>query len=102
MGERDHRITVAFILIMSYLILGTFFYHRIEGWSYVDSFYFTGVTLTTVGYGDFTPTHDLSKIVTVFFAMSGVGTFLYAVGIIGKRYFERREKSIIQKLIKKK
>ncbi len=28
------------------MVIGMLAYHYLEGWSYVDSFYFTGVTIT--------------------------------------------------------
>ena len=33
------------------LLTGTLVYHLLEDWSWVDSLYFSVVTLTTVGYG---------------------------------------------------
>jgi len=33
--------------------LGTVIYHFVEGWSWLDSLYFSVITLTTIGYGDF-------------------------------------------------
>jgi hypothetical protein len=85
------KILVACMLIGFYLFIGTVFFHVAEGWKLVDSFYFSGTTLTTVGYGDLHPTHDLTKIVTVFFAFSGIGIVFYSVGVIGQHYFEREE-----------
>ena len=32
-----------------------------ENWSFRDSFYFTIITLLTIGFGDFTPTETSSK-----------------------------------------
>ncbi|MBN2236168.1 MAG: two pore domain potassium channel family protein, partial [Bacteroidales bacterium] len=34
------------------LINGTIVYHFVEGWKWLDAFYFSAITLTTVGYGD--------------------------------------------------
>lgn len=85
---------VAVTLIAFYLTIGTVFYHFAEGWRIVDSFYFTGVTITTVGYGDLTPTHDITKIVTVIFAISGIGIIFYSIGIIARKYFEREEERL--------
>lgn len=58
--------------------LGTVFYKLVEGWSWIDSFYFTVVTLTTVGYGDLSPSRGVSKLFTVLFILVGVG-FILAV-----------------------
>jgi hypothetical protein len=58
------------------LISGTFFYHGIERWSWLDSFYFSVTTLTTVGYGDLHPSTDLSKIFTIIYIFIGLGAIL--------------------------
>jgi voltage-gated potassium channel Kch len=54
---------------------GSVFYHLVEGLSYVDSLYFTAVTLTTVGYGDFAPQTDAGKIFTSIYAFLGIALF---------------------------
>ncbi|MCA9485456.1 MAG: two pore domain potassium channel family protein [Nanoarchaeota archaeon] len=95
----DHHLkrVVALTLIVALLIGGTVFYSYVEGWSFVDSFYFTGMTLTTVGYGDFVPSHNFSKIMTVFFALAGVGIFLYAMTTIAQEYFTDKETRFLKK-----
>jgi len=45
----------------------------VEGWSWIDSFYFTVITLTTVGYGDLAPERALSKMFTVIIILMGIG-----------------------------
>jgi hypothetical protein len=63
------------------LLLGTAIYHVLEDWSWIDSLYFCTVAVTTVGFGDLTPTSDGSKLVTVFYGLSGIsliGAFLDA------------------------
>jgi hypothetical protein len=57
------------------LVTGTIFYHYVEGWSWLDSFYFCTITLATVGYGDFTPTDDVSRLFTILYVMFGAGIF---------------------------
>jgi hypothetical protein len=52
---------------------GTVFYRAVEDWGWVDSLYFTVITLTTVGYGDLNPTTPGSKIFTVVFILIGIG-----------------------------
>src|SRR5688572_8411032 len=43
------------------LAVGTVVYSVLEGWTLLDSLYFSVVTLATVGYGDLSPTTDLAK-----------------------------------------
>ncbi|MEA2024026.1 MAG: potassium channel family protein [Actinomycetota bacterium] len=59
-------------LAVGVLALGTVVYHLIEGWSWVDAFYFSSIAVTSVGFGDFTPTSDASKLFTVFYIFSGL------------------------------
>jgi voltage-gated potassium channel len=55
------------------LLVGTLVFHEVEGWAYLDSFYFSAITLATVGYGDFTPQTPVGKLLTVFYIFMGFG-----------------------------
>lgn len=83
------RLVKALVAVILLLAIGTTIYHQIEGWSWVDSFYFTGVSLLTIGYGDLTPTHDLSKILTVIFGFAAISVGLYALTAVAEE-IERR------------
>jgi voltage-gated potassium channel len=86
---------IEFFAIVSIVILlfgiGTVAYHNMENWTYTDSFYFTGVTLTTIGYGDLHPTTNFSKIFTVFFAFCGIGVVLLMITIISQYFYARQK-----------
>ena len=56
--------------------LGTVIYHFVEGWSWLDSLYLSVITLTTIGYGDFSPQTDLGKIFTLLYIVVGVALIL--------------------------
>jgi hypothetical protein len=58
--------------VLSTLLLGTLAYHWLQGWSYLDAFYFCVISLTTVGYGDFTPTTPLAKAFTIIYVVNGI------------------------------
>jgi hypothetical protein len=75
--------------------VGSCIYHRLEDWTWVESFYFTVVTLSTVGYGDLHPTTPASQLFTALFILTGVAIALSALGIIGSTYLSRREKKIV-------
>lgn len=87
----NKKVLSAIFLAMILLSIGTFFFHHYEGWSYVDAFYFSTVTLTTVGYGDLAPTTDASKIFTALYAFFGIGIMLYLLGTVIGQYASRHE-----------
>jgi len=78
-------------LAASTVATGTIFYHVVEGWSWVDSFYFSVITLATVGYGDLHPTTDLSKLFTAAYIVMGLGIIASAINIIAKGRIQRVE-----------
>jgi len=43
-----------------------------ESWSRFDSFYWSFVTATTVGYGDFRPSRNSSKVIALLVALLGL------------------------------
>lgn len=61
------------------ILIATVFYWLVEGWSLLDSAYFSVVTIATVGYGDFAPHTTLGKIFTIGYIFSGIGIFVAAV-----------------------
>jgi voltage-gated potassium channel len=60
-------------LTVAVIALGTIVYHFVEDLSWVDAYYFSVVTLSTVGYGDISPHTDIGKIFTTFYIFTGVG-----------------------------
>jgi len=78
---RDLLLTTTFIIIV-----GSMVYHYLEGWNWVDSVYFSVITLTTVGYGDFSPQTDGGKLFTIFYIVIGIGIILTFVNTIYNHY----------------
>ena len=64
------------------IFVGATIYHYLEGWDWLDSFYFVVITLTTIGYGDFVPTKDITKLITIFYGMNGVILLLTMFDIV--------------------
>jgi len=80
-------------IVVFLLLAGTLAYHALEGWSYFDSLYFTTMTVTTIGYGDFLPSTPASKAFTIVFALAGVSMILYALNVLGREYYEKQSRT---------
>jgi voltage-gated potassium channel len=72
------------------LLTGTIFYWSVEDWSIIESLYFSVVTLTTVGYGDFTPTSDYSRIFTIVYIFLGLGVLVAFISSIAQQYMAQK------------
>ena len=81
------------LLITSIIIgFGTTFYHYIEVWSWIDTAYFSVITLTTIGYGDFSPATDLGKLFTIGYIVIGVGVILGFINAVYHHYKSQNQK----------
>ena len=76
-------------LLFLYGILGS---HFIMNLNFVDSFYYTIITLSTVGYGDYIPTTQIQKIFSATLALSGIGILAYTLNIILTNFQNRMSK----------
>jgi voltage-gated potassium channel len=72
---RDPGYRELFLWLSLLVLAGLIFYRHIEGWSWLDAFYFSVITLSTIGYGDLSPTTPASKLFTVLYAILGLTTF---------------------------
>ena len=68
----DRRTRPIFIYAIVVIGIGAALYHWLEGWSWLDSIYFTVITLTTIGYGDLHPTLPITKVITILYGLNGV------------------------------
>ena len=85
--DNSTRVIVVFGLFV--LGVGTVVYRILEDWSWVDSFYFSAVALTTVGFGDLAPSTDAAKLFTVFYIFSGVSLIGALLNEFMKRHAQR-------------
>lgn len=61
----------------------------LEGWALDEALYFGVVTITTVGYGDFTPTTNSTRLITGFYVLLGAvliwTTISYSIASISRQ-----------------
>ncbi|MCD6653936.1 MAG: potassium channel protein [Sulfurovum sp.] len=70
------------ILTVFMMLIGTIGYMIIDDFPLMDAIYQTGITFTTVGFGEIRPISDLGKIFTITLIIFGFIVFSIAIGII--------------------
>lgn len=86
------------ILTVLIMLLGSMGYMIIDDFPLMDAIYQTGITFTTVGFGEIRPISDLGRIFTVTLIIIGFILFSIAVGIIA----EVIKKGEFQKTVKER
>lgn len=102
MNEEEHkayhrRLLYIMAVLLVILFGGATFYHLQEGWSYLDSVYFSASTMTTVGNGIY-PVTVWGKIFTIFYVFAGVGIALYGLSLLSAHFVEIREEFWLQQI----
>ena len=76
------KIYVAVLLLLAVFIAGVFGYKFISEYSWIDAFYMTVITITTVGFGEVVPLDDVDKLFTSVLILSSIFILAYAISVI--------------------
>lgn len=57
----------------------------------IQALYYTIITISTVGYGDYVPTTDVARLFTISLIIIGVGCFLTAITILFQPFMKKIE-----------
>ena len=87
---RDPETKALPVVAGALVVTGTLFYWRFEDWTIIESFYFCIVTLTTVGYGDLSPTTAGTQIFTVVYILTGFGVLVALLTSVAQQYLKHK------------
>lgn len=93
------------LALVGVILIGTFWYWRVEGWSLVESFYMTVITLTTVGFLEVQPMGDRGRIFTTVLIFLGIAAVSYIANrftdtIVSGYFQERMRLNQLRRLMK--
>jgi voltage-gated potassium channel len=87
---RDPETKALPVVAGALVLTGTLFYWRFEDWTLIESLYFCVVTLTTVGYGDFSPTTAGTQIFTIVYILTGFGVLVALLTSVAQQYLKHK------------
>ncbi|OQX82264.1 MAG: hypothetical protein B6D64_00850 [Bacteroidetes bacterium 4484_276] len=87
-GHNERKILIAVISLVTIVFTGVFGYMGIEDFSFVDAFYMTIITLTTVGFGEVQPLSDNGKVFTAILSFISLGFFAYSISVVTTYFVE--------------
>ena len=70
------------ILTVMTMMIGTIGYVIIDGFTLIDAIYQTGITFTTVGFGEIGKISEAGRIFTITLIIAGFAVFSSAIGIL--------------------
>jgi voltage-gated potassium channel len=73
------RLLIVIIIAVGVLVFGTGGYVLIEGWSILDAFFMTIITMSTIGYGEVNILSDSGRLFTIVLIIVGVVVASYVV-----------------------
>ena len=86
---------ISLISLFLIIALGSIGYVVIEGWSVMDAFYMTVITLTTIGFGEVHPMGNTGQAFTIVLIFIGGGYFIYVMGAFVQFMVEGRIRIIL-------
>lgn len=89
----DQRVRILLAMTAILIAGASVVYRWAEGWSWLDSVYFSVITIATVGYGDFSPHTALGKLFTIFYVLCGLGLFVATATAIADRIVSRADQN---------
>ena len=75
-GWSDPAFRGLLFLTLMLLLAGMLFYRQVEHWTLLQALYFSVITLTTVGYGDFSPKTGAGQVFTMLYLLIGLGIII--------------------------
>ena len=95
------RVLMALLTIIGVVGIGVFVYYFLEPeWSVFDAFYFVVVTVSTTGFGDYSPSHTASRAFSIPYLLIGTVVFTGAMAQFAGAFVDRRSRLRRQTLLR--
>jgi voltage-gated potassium channel len=101
------RLILPFVVLQSIIAIGIIGYMALEGFTFIEAFYMTAISVTTAGFTEVHPLSNVGRMFTVFLLFTSWAAFAFALtritqyvisGEVNKYFKYRRLMSTIDKL----
>lgn len=81
-GSPSIPISICLMILISYIILGSVLFHKIQNWGLLESLYFCFTSLGTIGFGDLSPTGNLNQYLASAYILIGMAVVAMCFSLI--------------------
>ncbi|SRX54752.1 TrkA family potassium uptake protein [Aequorivita sp. CIP111184] len=98
----NSKITVALLLLLLVFLSGVLGFRLFSEYSWIDSFYMTVITITTVGYGEVMPLSPSEKVFVSLLIISSIFIVGYSISVTTEYILSKNIGILRQKKVQKK
>ncbi|KAE9417676.1 hypothetical protein Angca_004283 [Angiostrongylus cantonensis] len=89
MDKTEVPVFMVFTILLLYIAFGGVLFSFLEGWTYMDAFYYSFISLTTIGFGDIVPeNHDYIVLMLVYLGV-GLAVTTMCIDLVGIQYIQK-------------
>uniref|UniRef100_A0A7E4UZL0 TWiK family of potassium channels protein 7 n=1 Tax=Panagrellus redivivus TaxID=6233 RepID=A0A7E4UZL0_PANRE len=77
------------IILLGYMAIGAVLLGTWENWDFFQGFYFSFITMTTVGFGDIVPVKQQFFIFDLFYIIIGLAITTMCIDLVGIQYIQK-------------
>lgn len=80
--EFNLPVSLASVMLVSYILMGAFVYTLWEDWTYFEAFYFVFISMSTIGFGDFVPNHPIFMMCSIMYLVFGLALTSMFINVV--------------------
>ncbi|OUC47465.1 Ion channel [Trichinella nativa] len=81
--------SVVIVILVGYTALGGFLFCSTEMWNYFEAFYFSFITMTTIGFGDLVPKRGTNMAGILLYVILGLVITTMCIDLVGVQYIRK-------------
>uniref|UniRef100_A0A7E4VZD4 TWiK family of potassium channels protein 7 n=1 Tax=Panagrellus redivivus TaxID=6233 RepID=A0A7E4VZD4_PANRE len=87
--KEDVPVLLVFAILLLYIAFGGVLFAVLESWTYIDAFYYSFVSLTTIGFGDLVPDRHEYIVIMLIYLGVGLAVTTMCIDLVGIQYIQK-------------